>query len=201
MESIVDILSKLGGIGAIIFGLSAWLGKVWANRILAKERALYQERIEYLKHDLSILQERASRFSDKQFEYYMSLWSSLQDLRFAGEELWKEANKEKLVKFSKTLWETDKLFEKSRIFLEAGLYKELWKILCAFKEFEFGKLGLIELRDGNVSPSEELSNHHITMQINKNRAIMKKYEDLLRQIGTSLQAQLRGSVANDSSDS
>jgi len=42
------------GVGAVILAaFSTWLGKVWASRILEKDRAKYQSEIELLKSDLS----------------------------------------------------------------------------------------------------------------------------------------------------
>jgi hypothetical protein len=199
MDLILETLGKLGGVGAIIFGLSAVLGKLWSNRILAREKVLYEEKIEYLKHNLTIVQENITRFSEKQFDYYMSLWSSLQDLRFSGKELWEEANKEKLIKFSKTLYGTDKLVEKSRLFLEQNHYKELREVLHTFKNFEFGKIRLIELREGNEYLSDEwaLTSQNISMQINSNRVYKEKYEALLENVGRSLRNQMKGKSFNE----
>ena len=36
------ILVSLGGAGAILMGLSSWLGKVWASKILAEDKNKYQ---------------------------------------------------------------------------------------------------------------------------------------------------------------
>jgi len=35
--------------GVIIIGLSSWLGKVWANRILEKDKLKYTSEIEWIK--------------------------------------------------------------------------------------------------------------------------------------------------------
>ena len=47
------ILTSLGGGALIVAAFSSWLGKVWANRILEKDRAKYQTEIEILKSDLN----------------------------------------------------------------------------------------------------------------------------------------------------
>ncbi len=44
------ILASIGSAGAIFLGLSSWLGKIWANRILESDRAKYQKEIEELKN-------------------------------------------------------------------------------------------------------------------------------------------------------
>jgi len=46
------ILVALGGGGAIVFGLSNWLGKVWADKLMQKEKAKYSRELESLKKNL-----------------------------------------------------------------------------------------------------------------------------------------------------
>ena len=46
------ILGSLGGAAAIIFGFSSWLGKVWANRLMTKEKAEYAQELESIKNRL-----------------------------------------------------------------------------------------------------------------------------------------------------
>jgi hypothetical protein len=46
------ILTSLGGAGAIILGLSNYLGKVWADRALEKEKHRYAEMLQHAKSEL-----------------------------------------------------------------------------------------------------------------------------------------------------
>ncbi|WP_226649333.1 hypothetical protein [Microbulbifer variabilis] len=46
------ILGSLGGGAGIIFGMSNWLGKVWANRLMEKEKAQYSKELESIKSSL-----------------------------------------------------------------------------------------------------------------------------------------------------
>lgn len=46
------ILASLGGGVVIVFAFSNWLGKVWANRLMEKERAEHNEELERLKSKL-----------------------------------------------------------------------------------------------------------------------------------------------------
>jgi hypothetical protein len=48
------ILLSLGGGGIIVFALSSWLGKVWANRIMAEERAKYERELTELRAKLEM---------------------------------------------------------------------------------------------------------------------------------------------------
>jgi len=54
--SFVDIINivtasllSVGGGAAIIFGLSSWLGKIWANRLMEAERAKHSKELEGLR--------------------------------------------------------------------------------------------------------------------------------------------------------
>jgi len=40
------LLASLGGGGAIVLGMSAWLGKVWAERLMQKEKARHDQELE-----------------------------------------------------------------------------------------------------------------------------------------------------------
>jgi hypothetical protein len=84
------VLISIGGGGAIVFALSSWLGKVWANRILEKEKKEHQLEIENYKSQLSIslnkinsINERTLHISkvqyDKEFDIYQDIWEKLHD--------------------------------------------------------------------------------------------------------------------------
>lgn len=84
------VLFSLGGGGAIVFALSSWLGKVWANRILEKEKKEHQLEIEDYKSKLVLelnkinsLNEKALHITkvqyDKEFEIYQDIWEKLFD--------------------------------------------------------------------------------------------------------------------------
>jgi hypothetical protein len=55
-------LLSVGGAGAVLFALSSWLGKVWASRILEREKAELSKSIESTKAELtrSIEREKAA---------------------------------------------------------------------------------------------------------------------------------------------
>lgn len=53
------ILVSLGGAGAIILGLSNWLGKVWADRLLQRERASHELELAHIQSELEATNERA----------------------------------------------------------------------------------------------------------------------------------------------
>jgi len=47
------ILTALGGGAAIILGFSSWLGKLWANRLMEKEKAEHTRELESLRNRLT----------------------------------------------------------------------------------------------------------------------------------------------------
>jgi len=51
-QTVVAIITATGGAGLIILGLSNWLGKVWANRIMDAEKAKYHNELETLRASL-----------------------------------------------------------------------------------------------------------------------------------------------------
>lgn len=90
-EVVSTVILSVGGAGAIIFALSNWLGKVWANRILENEKAEHNKEIEDYKSRLELelqkynyLNDKATHISKKQyekeFEFYMEIWESLTQL-------------------------------------------------------------------------------------------------------------------------
>ena len=52
-----SIVASLGGGAVIIFALSNWLGKVWANRLMQKERQEYALQLEHLQNSLRLASE------------------------------------------------------------------------------------------------------------------------------------------------
>lgn len=72
----------------VITGLSIWLGKIWANRILEKDRAKYQTQMETLLLDLRTRDDKELYVHklqfEKEFEIYKELWMKLLSLGRAG---------------------------------------------------------------------------------------------------------------------
>lgn len=53
-EVAAAVLLSVGSAGGIIAGLSAWLGKVWANRIMLADRAAHDAELERLRSELRV---------------------------------------------------------------------------------------------------------------------------------------------------
>lgn len=87
LELSAAILASVGGAGAIIFGLSTWLGKVWAERVLTKEKQRYAEDLETFKSSLALAAEsykvklKKSEFIfSKEFDAASALVSLIRDI-------------------------------------------------------------------------------------------------------------------------
>lgn len=90
-ETVSAVLLSLGGGGALVVGLSSWLGKVWANRILEDEKFLHQKELEHYKSEmvkrlnsLNVNNEKALYISksqyDMEFNIYKDIWAKLFDV-------------------------------------------------------------------------------------------------------------------------
>ena len=53
LEIVATAIASVGGAGAIIWALSSFFGKMWANKLLEKQKAEYQKDIEQYKSALS----------------------------------------------------------------------------------------------------------------------------------------------------
>ncbi len=78
-----SIVLSFGGSAAIIIAASSWLGKVWANRILAKDRERFREETEKALESIRGDREKGVFVHRVQFEAefqaYREIWSCLSD--------------------------------------------------------------------------------------------------------------------------
>lgn len=61
-------LISVGGAGAIVFGLSSWLGKVWANRLMEADRAQHARELERIRSELHRETEEQLREAQNQLD-------------------------------------------------------------------------------------------------------------------------------------
>lgn len=126
------IIASLGGGALIVFGMSSWLGKVWANRLMQNDRAKHEKDLESLKNKLKKLEiEHNIVFSElhKKRAYvietlYNHLVSSL--LLVGGLLAIKEWDSEETkIEYAKKAWDEFKIlldyFSRHRIYLEKEL--------------------------------------------------------------------------------
>ena len=102
MNSILEIstaiILSVGGSGAIIIGISKWIGQMIGSSIHEKQKRLYEEELEEVRNAYRIQFEKSKsvvdqskevllRYSESQFNLYNDLWKSLCDLKLRSHEL------------------------------------------------------------------------------------------------------------------
>ena len=98
LKLIGAILAAIGGGGALVFALSSWLGKIWAERILNQDRHRYNVELEKVKSDYrQLVDSTLERLKDElgrsqfvhrlqfetEFNAYLELWSKVESARIA----------------------------------------------------------------------------------------------------------------------
>lgn len=207
-QIISGVIVSVGGAAAIILGLASYLGKIWAKRYLESIKNEYKKEIESYKAALSLFKETTLRYSGQQFELYNQLWTSLCNLKSSADLLWSDTTRPNLVNFSKQLKSTIDEVEKSYLFIEEKHYTELSKLLNEFENYELGKRKLIQFQSAMTNEAlEHLFNHsdanepterqqHLERSIKllteHNMERKRRYEKLIKTIGSDLKKQLSG---------
>jgi hypothetical protein len=189
LKIIIAIFGSIGGAGAIILGLSGWLGKVWADRFLEQEKAKYQKEIEQYKNQLEELKTNSLRYSGKQFDLYNQLWKSLCDLEDIADMLWEKAQTHNLEQFLSNLIKVKKEIKESRLFLEDNHYNQLLEIFKKFENYKIGKQKLLELGQTEDNPITATA---IQDLITNNFLYRDNYKKIINEIGNNFKKQLRG---------
>jgi len=153
-------------------------------------------KLEHLKSMLQLEYEMAKtylvRYSDKQFELYNELWSSLAELKFSVQKLWESATRSNLNILIKKLKRATESFEKSALLIELTHYSELQLILDEISQFQYGKERLIDLRTGRIQINEN-RHRYIDDYIENNKETKKRLEKYLQQYRECLRKQIKGS--------
>lgn len=68
---------SLGGGALIVLALSNWLGKVWANRLMASETARHSQELERLRASLQVSSDRSSHIFREKIELYKEVGEPL----------------------------------------------------------------------------------------------------------------------------
>lgn len=189
IKIITGLLISLGGGGAIILGLSKFIGELFAKRYEQKIKASFQKDINEYQSQLDILKQTTIRYSDKQFELYSILWSSLYDLKVLAEDLWIQANSHKLERFVKQLRKTKTEIEKASLFIEDKHYERLVNTLKQFGDYQIGKKMLIEYRR-----QVDYDDYEVNNMIVQNGQLRTEYENLISEVKIDLKKQIKGEI-------
>ncbi|MGB7816491.1 MAG: hypothetical protein WBL28_09105 [Methylotenera sp.] len=80
-EIATAVLFSIGTGGALVLALSSWLGKVWANRILEKEKLKYSEMLANFAQRLDFQLHSSKAVFDAEFQVYRELWDAANKLK------------------------------------------------------------------------------------------------------------------------
>ncbi len=180
------ILNSAGGAALIIVGLSTFLGKVFANRILEQDKLRYTSVLEQLKNELTAVRDKNqlvfSLYFEGQFKIYNDLWVALVELQHWVDQLWEEASPRNLREFIRALKGARRQIQNSALLIEPEHYVEIIEALKAFEDYQIGKDRLVTCRR-----TADLTDEQIQEIIESNR----ESRDLIRRLTESMLDKLR----------
>lgn len=188
MDIFWAIITGAGGTTIIIFGFSTWLGKVWASRILEKEKFQYAKELEEIKRRYEI--EVASvktvllRYSEKQFDIYGELWVSLCDLKKSMDDLWTDYSVQKVRDFSSQINQSNFYLQKSSLFIDDIHLNTIKEALYQLDEFAHGKGELTNIPSRHTAERKNI--------IDNNRYRKQEYDNMLDNIRSYFISKISG---------
>jgi hypothetical protein len=171
----------VGGTGAIT-GLTGWLGKVQADRILEVEKARHAVELERVRATLAQAGDQQERISQAEFELYTAVWTQLQDVTSAADALWERANLDNLEAFRLALRAARAAIERGRLILEEHHYFRLQGLIRVFGDYEVGKGRLISITSRAELDQEVGGEWSGAEQIRQNEHNRDDYRNLLNEI-------------------
>ena len=75
------VLASLGGGALIVLGMSSWLGKVWANRILESDRRRFNEELERIRGELEKTIHAHRIQFETEFKVLSEIWKNVAAVR------------------------------------------------------------------------------------------------------------------------
>ncbi len=195
MDILTDLFSPLGGWSIVVIGLSSWLGKVWATKVINKEKQNFELLFNEIKEERSRLssamKDAEQRYSSKQFELYNILWHSLIDLKYSGDSLWEKVGKGKLKNFANQVKKTKKSIDNNALIITNEHYTKLMDTMHKFDNFQFGKQKLIELYNENID-YQNFSEEEIRNTIEQNKELREEYTNLIEELKIQFIDQILG---------
>jgi len=92
------VVVTLGGSSAVVFGLSAWIGKIWANKLMEEDKTRYTKEIETLKNELQTKMTKMEHFHKISEQTYQTLFNAkiatYNDLLYEKTEYYKILNED-----------------------------------------------------------------------------------------------------------
>jgi hypothetical protein len=151
------VLTLVGSItisGAMVTWFVKLGAKTLSEKYIEKVKHGYEKELASYKSELGILRATTLKYNDKQFDLYLELWKSLQELKFSCEDLWFNPEKQNLKKFEVSLQKTHRQIEVTSLLLEDTHYKDLLEIISDLQKFNDGKQELLNSNKDALPPEE-----------------------------------------------
>ena len=190
-------LGAVGGASVIIWGLATWFGKIWANKILERDKSKYAAELEKIKQSyskelenyksqLEITKVSLSRYSEKQFHIFNEIWQSLYDLKIIGNQMLNKRNEQKFKEFAEQLIKTRQNIDRNQLFLEERHYQDLKSLLKNLLDYNRKEL---EVRIHEEYDSKSLDYLLTSLESDK---FKKEYDALIESVRNSFRAKMQG---------
>lgn len=187
----------------VVVGLAAWIGKVWAGRILQKDRAKYQTSMETLLADLRTTNTKELLVHQLQFEkefgVYKELWTAALGLARAGRnfrmlQMGPQASPDEIRKEIESSYSRlqDTVFD-NRPFYEPEVYEVAKTMLNGLGEVVRKRQESERWEEGGMSENK------VAKAISLDEGIEQKLDEintLLEQLCTSIRSRIWSTTAS-----
>ncbi len=184
----------LGGPAVIVLALATFFGRIFSKGKIAQIEAVHLHELEEKKAELDKTKSQFFRYSEKQFDLYNDLWRVLMRTRILADELWENAQPNKLPAFAEQISLTRIAVMDNMLLIEEEHYSSLDKLLKKFELFQFGKQKLSEigLQNSDNESIIQATETEVKRTIAKNQTIKAEYTKLIMKIGQSFRNQIKG---------
>jgi len=109
LKFVGTILFSVGSGGGIVFLLSSWLGKVWANRILESDRARYSKELDFIRHQFKLEQQKLTVVYESQKNSFKrvihAMHEVMEEIEGPWDGAWEPIDEKVFIKFRKIIVE------------------------------------------------------------------------------------------------
>jgi hypothetical protein len=197
------VVVSLGGSSIIVFGLSSWIGKVWANKLMEKDKSKYNQEIEKLKNELQTKITKMEHFHQISEQTYQSLFNAkiatYNNLLYEKTEYYKIINEDEafeMMDYPPEVYydffkKIRKIIDENRLYISNELSDKYDKLYYKIAPF-IRKLGLDEYHAdaNNIHPQDfqESTYHDMVSKTSKEMSEVLKQIDIdVRQIKSKIE--------------
>lgn len=195
-------LSVLGGVGGsalVVWKLSDWLGKVWANRILEKDRLKYQKELEAVKTELGLAsQEYLIRFSslhnqradiiDTLYKKCVASDRAMSSILKLFQEAGEPSPEEKIKDFAKTFNDFYLFYYDKKIYFSPSLCEQIDNLATSLKHIH---IDLTTYPVDTKSPEYSVSPELLRERSQYWREARQNYTNISNPLKTDIEKEFR----------